>query len=172
MPGAGARGLDASAYRQVFEDLPSATLVLDSSGAVLGHNAAARELFGEALELDGLRCCDLVGCNTGSFERPLAHHCLTAAVLEHGSPLRDLDFTFAGRRMEIAAAPLAGGIGAVVEVWRAQEHAGEAPAPAPLRITTLGGLTLEREGRDLGGDWLHHRPGQLLRYLICARGHR
>src|SRR3954454_6884256 len=104
-----ARGLDASAYRQVFDDLPSATLVLDSSGTVLGHNAAARELFGDALDRDGLRCCDLVGCNQGSFERPLAHHCLTAAVLEHGSPLRELDFAFGGRRMEIAAAPLRGG---------------------------------------------------------------
>ena len=146
MQGAGARGLDASVYRQVFEDLPSATLVLDSSGAVLGHNAAARELFGAALEREGLRCCDLVGCNAGSFERPLAHHCLTAAVLEHGSPLRELDFTFAGRRMEIAAAPLAGGIGAVVEVWRAQAPAAAKPAPAPLRITTLGGLRARARG--------------------------
>lgn len=172
MQGAGARRLDVSVYRQVFDDLPSATLVLDSSGAVLAHNAAARELFGTAVEKEGLRCCDLVGCNRGHFERPLAHHCLTAAVLEHGSPLRELDFTFGGRRMEIAAAPLAGGVGAVVEVWRAETSAAARPAPEPLRITTLGGLTLEREGRDLGGDWLHHRPGQLLRYLICARGHR
>jgi DNA-binding SARP family transcriptional activator len=164
------RGLDATVYRRVFDDLPSATLVLDSSGAVLAYNAAARELFGAALERAGLRCCDLVGCNRGSFERPLAHHCLTAAVLEHGSPLRELDFAFAGRRMEIAAAPLADGLGAVVEVWRAETSA--PPVPAPLRITTLGGLTVWREGRDLGGDWLHHRPGQLLRYLICARGHR
>jgi DNA-binding SARP family transcriptional activator len=172
MQGAGARRLDASVYRQVFDDLPSATLVLDSSGAVLAHNAAARELFGEALEREGLRCCDIVGCNRGSFERPLAHHCLTAAVLEKGSALRELDFALGDRRMEIAAAPLAGGIGAVVEVWRAETRTIAAPAPEPLRITTLGGLKLEREGHDLGGDWLHHRPGQLLRYLICARGHR
>ena len=39
--GSRARRLDATVYRQVFEDLPSATLVLDSSGAVLAHNAAA-----------------------------------------------------------------------------------------------------------------------------------
>lgn len=172
MQAAGARNLDAAVYRQVFEDLPSATLVLDSSGTVLGYNAAAMELFGPLLDVAGLRCCDLVGCNQGGFERPLAHHCLTAAVLEHGSPLRELDFTFGGRRMEIAAAPLADGVGAVVQVWRAETPAAVAPAPAMLRIATLGGLRLEREGSDLGGDWLHHRPGQLLRYLVCARGHR
>ena len=167
------RGLDAAMYRRVFDDLPCATLVLDSASAVVAYNKAARELFGTLLDRVGLRCCDLVGCGQGSFERPLAHHCLTAAVLEHDQPLRDLDFTFGGRRLEIAAGALAGGLGAIVQVWPA-DAAEDAPAPAAstLRITTLGGLGLTIDGNDLGGDWLHHRPGQLLRYLICARGHR
>ena len=41
-----------------------------------------------------------------------------------------------------------------------------------LRITTLGPLRLEYGGVSLGGEWLDHRPGQLLKYLICARGKR
>ncbi len=76
-----------------------------------------------------------------------------------------------GRRLEIAAAPLA--VGVMLQI---RPIAGEAvpphQAPPPLRITTLGGLELECGGASLGGAWVHHRPGHLLRHLICARERR
>ena len=51
-------------------------------------------------------------------------------------------------------------------------HGRDGPPVPTLRITTLGDVGLELDGRPLGGEWLHHRPGQLFKYLICARGHR
>ena len=162
-------------YRQVFDDLPCATLVLDSASAVVAlQRGGARALRRRCWIARGCAAATSSAAAQGSFERPLAHHCLTAAVLEHDQPLRDLDFTLrrpAAWRSRPARWPAASARSS--RCGRAERRRGGHGARAPtLRITTLGGLRLEREGSDLGGDWLHHRPGQLLRYLICARGHR
>ena len=47
-----------------------------------------------------------------------------------------------------------------------------APADADerLRIRVLGPMQLEAGGAVLEGDWLAHRPGQVLKYLVAARG--
>ncbi len=47
----------------------------------------------------------------------------------------------------------------------------KAPSRHRLRIHTLGRLRVEVDGRDVGGDWLRQRPGQLLAYLVCERNH-
>jgi DNA-binding SARP family transcriptional activator len=39
-----------------------------------------------------------------------------------------------------------------------------------LRIRALGPMQLEVGGAVLDGDWLGHRPGQVLKYLVAARG--
>ena len=43
-------------------------------------------------------------------------------------------------------------------------------AGATLRIRVLGPMQLEAGGAVLEGDWLAHRPGQVLKYLVAARG--
>ena len=40
-----------------------------------------------------------------------------------------------------------------------------------LRVHCLGATRVEGEGGSLGGTWLDHRPGRLLKYLILRRGH-
>jgi DNA-binding SARP family transcriptional activator len=166
-------GLDASAYQRIFDSLPQAVLVVDPSGGLLTHNAAARELFGDFLEIEGLRCCDLVGCGQGGDDRPLAFHCISAAVLERGEALPELDASVGDRDFAVSAAPFGIGEGAVLHLREHPARDGDGTPAAPaLRITTLGSTALDLDDAPLSAPWLDHRPGKLFKYLICARGHR
>ncbi len=37
-------------------------------------------------------------------------------------------------------------------------------------MRALGRTRLESETAPVAGEWLGHRPGQLLKYLVCERG--
>jgi DNA-binding SARP family transcriptional activator len=159
-------------YEQMFTSLPAAMLAVDGAGALTAYNPAAAELFGAVLKRDRTRCCDLVGCGRGGLKRLLAQPCVTVAVLERDAVLHGLDFELNGRRVDLSVGPLESGHGAVL-VAHAPDRGSQRTADVPmLRVKTFGGLGLASEGRALDGEWLYHRPGQLLRYLICARGRR
>jgi DNA-binding SARP family transcriptional activator len=161
--------LGAAIFREAFERLALAVVVVDGAGAVLAHNEHASKLFGAALGAPVARCCDLIGC--GRAPRSLGRGCITAAMLLQGRPVNAVMQLADGRRVDVAAAPLA--VGAMLQIRPAAGAAAPSvEAPPPLRVTTLGGLSLECGGASLEGAWVHHRPGQLLRYLICARGDR
>jgi DNA-binding SARP family transcriptional activator len=163
--------LDAGILQEAFEGLSLAVVVVDRGGAVLARNARAGELFGPAVDDPAARCCDLLGCGHGPGTSPLAYGCITAAALERGRPLSGLVGLGRERRVTIVATPLA--VGVMLQIRQAADESGRRDeAPPPLRIATLGGLALDRGAASLGGRWIHHRPGQVLRYLICARGHR
>jgi DNA-binding SARP family transcriptional activator len=163
--------LDAGVFAQVFDGLEVAVVVLDGAGAVLACNPRARAIFGDLLDRPGATCCDLIGCGRGDATHPLAYHCVTAAVLERCRPLADLEAALPdGRLLRVTAAPLGGGAGAMLQVDAAEEASASAAEPV-LSITTLGSLTLSCEGASIADGWLHHRPGELLKYLVCARGH-
>jgi DNA-binding SARP family transcriptional activator len=157
-------------FADVFDSLPHPVVVVDEAGAVVAHNPAAGELFRPLSDHRRLRCCDLVRC--GDEGEPLAGRCITAAVLQRGRPLTGLELSLEGRPVEIIAAPLRAGSGAVLHFRMRPEPATRSGAAPALRITTMGSLGLECGGTDLGGEWLDHRPGGLLKYLICARGRR
>lgn len=160
---------DTHLFADVFDSLPHAVVVVDAAGAVVAHNLAADALFGSPDEQSGCCCCDLVGCASEGCS--LRRCCITAAVLERGRP-QTLDVSLGMRRVEVTVAPLHAAAGAVL-VCRESPQPSSGPATAPpLRITTLGTLGLTCGGEDLGGGWLDHRPGRLLKYLICARGRR
>ncbi len=168
-----AREFDASTVLgEAFECLSVAVVLLDGAGGVVHGNAPARRLFGALLSRSDVRCCDLVSCGRGDGTRPLAYHCVGAAALERGHRLTGLEFTHAGRAMEVSATPLADGSGVVLELTAGHRELPAAePVAQPLQITTLGALSLRCGDRELGGAWLHHRPGEVLRYLLCSRGH-
>src|SRR4051812_24861647 len=137
--------LDPHGFGDVFDSLPHGVVVVDEGGAVVARNRAAQELFGPLRDHAQLRCCDLLRC--GGTGWPLADRCLTAAVLERGRPLA-LDIALETRRVEVTAAPLRAGTGAVLHL-RVQPGSAAGPAAAPpLRITTLGSLRLECGGAD------------------------
>lgn len=165
--------LDPGAYQRIFDSLPHAVLVVDPSGALLTHNVAASALFGDFLALDGLRCCDLVGCGQGSSTRPLAFGCISAAVLERGEALPELEAVIGERVLCVSAAPFGSGEGAVLHLRTpAPDEISAEPAVPTLRIATLGKTSLQLDDERLDSSWLDHRPGKLFKYLICARGHR
>jgi DNA-binding SARP family transcriptional activator len=166
------RALDACAYMEVFDTLPQAVVVVDDAGQVIDHNPAAGKLFGALLDRPAMRCCDLLGCGRSGVGRLLAHGCITAAVAEHDGALDGLDFVIQGRVVEVVAAPLRDGAGVVLHLSDTARGAARSVSTPPLRITTLGPVRLECGGRSLGGEWLDHRPGQLLKYLVSARGQR
>jgi DNA-binding SARP family transcriptional activator len=57
-------------------------------------------------------------------------------------------------------------------VLQLRTGAAEGPGDADgrLRVRVLGPMRLELGGAVLEGDWLAHRPGQVLKYLVAARG--
>jgi len=167
-------------YRAVFEFLPAGVLLTDGGGAVTAANLAARRLFGDALGrgLVGSRCCDLLGCRLA--DTPLAGHCLSELALLGPDPLPevriDADAGDGTRTLWVSAARLGDAEASVIlqlrpglpgdRRRRTEPHWTTAPQ---LRVFALGRTRIEAEG-PLAGDWLAHRPGEILKYLVCHRG--
>ncbi len=163
--------LGTETFQEVFEQLSLAVVVVDNAGAVQARNAYAGELFGPALDQPGTRCCDLLGCARAGRANTLVQGCITAAVLKHGGPVDARVELAGGPLVTVAAIPLARGV--MLQLRPAADDAVRRDAALPpLRIATLGRLELEWRAASLGGAWIHQRPGEVLRYLICARGRR
>jgi DNA-binding SARP family transcriptional activator len=167
-------------YRLVFERFPSGMVVLDFAGRVVGGNAAARGLLGPALDLTPLRCCDLLGCRRPGT--PLEDACITELTLERTGPVPELRLdveTHPGQTVGVwvTAASLGGADAAVVLQLRAGMLGDRRRRTEPhwlggtrLRVFALGRTRIETEEGPMGGEWLTHRPGELLKYLVTARG--
>jgi DNA-binding SARP family transcriptional activator len=163
MPGA---GVPASSYRVFFDQLPVPTIAVDPTGRVTAANEAAAQLVGDAIRREGARCCTLFGCRTGGV---LARDCLTELTMAAGRPVERSPVWLAAepaRAVTVTAVPLRDGQGAIIELQLSDPPAGD----ATLRIVTLGRTRVEAGGRALPGDWLSHKPGQVLKYLVAARG--
>lgn len=177
-PGAGYRG--PMPYRAVFEFLPSGVIVVDAGGAVQGANLTARRLLdGDCFERPGLRCCDLLGCRkTGT---PLARHCITELALGHDGPLPEVRVDVPGRGGQqgsvwVTAGPIGGSEPNVILQLRPGVVGDRRRRTDPhwiggprLRMFVLGRTRIESAEGPLTGEWLGHRPGQLLKYLVAHR---
>ncbi len=185
--------LASSLLGAVLEDLADGILLADAGGRILWWNALVAQRLGGRRPRPGRRltCCALLGCeeNTADGDEP---HCLTRLAVDSGDG-------FASRRLRppAASAGLGGFISArrvtsagpkplVAFQLRLHEAAespprhrgvtarprGEhaEPTPPPLVVSALGDVTASVGGRPLDGDWLQQRPGQVFRYLVCARG--
>jgi DNA-binding SARP family transcriptional activator len=177
----------------VLELLGDGILLADAGGGILWWNAVVAQRLGGRRPRPGRRftCCALLGCeeNTGDGDEP---RCLTRLAVDSGDG-------FAMRRLRppAPAAGLAGYISArrvatadqtplIAFQLRLhnpaeapQRHRGLAPrlrgdhaepTRPPLVVSALGDVEASVGGRPLGGDWLQQRPGQVFRYLLCARG--
>ncbi len=149
------------AWEAAFEVMPEAALVLDSDGRLLAANGAARVLLGRRAQA-GARCCAMLGCRPGT--------CVTTQALagERGQHQVQLDDGAAAW-----ASPVASPAGQVViTLHRLAGPAGLAREELPPRLVVraLGRTSIECGGDASAEEWLDHRPGQVLKYLICERG--
>jgi DNA-binding SARP family transcriptional activator len=167
-------------YRAVFEFLPSGVLVTDHGGHVAGANLTARTLLGGALEHEGLRCCDLLGCRQAGT--PLADHCITELSLSRPEPLPEVRVDITGAEsgtaisVWVTASPIGDTDAAVILQLRPGVSGDRRRRTEPhwiagpkLRVYTLGRTRLETSEGPLTGDWLGHRPGEVFKYLVCER---
>jgi DNA-binding SARP family transcriptional activator len=165
-----ARAPAAVSWRAVFESLPAAALVLGADGALLACNPAARVLLGPSADT-ATRCCQLLGCRPAG--EALGSGCVgelaragAGALAERQVQLHD------GAAAWLTAAPAAADGQVVVMLHRLAGPAGMGREDLPPRlcVRALGRTRLETGAEPLAGEWLSHRPGQLLKYLVCERG--
>ena len=166
-------------YRAVFEFLPSGVLVCDAQGHVTGANLTSRRLLGDVMGREGVRCCDLVGCRKPGT--PLASHCITELALSRPEPLPEVRVDIATREggpasVWVTAAPIGDAESAVILQLRQGVVGDRRRRTEPhwmvgprLRVFTLGRTRLETGEGPLAGEWLSHRPGEVLKFLICER---
>ncbi len=170
--------LDGDAItRGVFDRFPYGLLVTSPTGEVRAANGAARRLLDRAAPTADT-CCALLGCRRD--DAPLGGECLSALALATGAPLPDVRLELPGieppKAVWVTAAPLSD-VTALLQVRpadprdrrkRTEPHWLSGPA---LRVHTLGRTTVASAEGPIDGAWLGQLPGQLLKLLICERGH-
>jgi DNA-binding SARP family transcriptional activator len=166
-------------YEQILQRLPSGALVADLAGRIVFANAAAKALLGPALARPGVHCCDVFGCRVPGTA--LADACITELALRRETPTPEIrvetpvDGEVPASVWLTAAA--VGGVDSAVVLQIRSALSGDRRrrtephwiAGSTLRIHTLGRTRLESGEAPLAGEWLAHRPGELLKYLTVAR---
>jgi DNA-binding SARP family transcriptional activator len=163
----------------VFSAFPYGIVVVDRSGAIIAHNAAAASVLGDLAGPDGVprTSCELLGCHRPG---PLEKVCLTELAAERGGALPEIRLDLPpgehARAAWVTAAPLDGDAGHIVIELRPGDARDRRrrttphwTAGAELRIYTLGRTRVESSEGSIGGRWLEQRPGQLLKYLLAER---
>lgn len=163
--------------RGVFDRFPFGLLICDRDGAVLAANEAARGVLGRPAEAADT-CCALLGCRRD--DAPLGGQCLSALALEGREPLPDVRLELPDseppRAVWVTTAPLSETT-ALLQLRpadprdrrrRTEPHWLSGPA---LRVRTLGRTSVASAEGPIDGAWLGQLPGQLLKALICERGH-
>jgi DNA-binding SARP family transcriptional activator len=149
------------AWEAAFEALPDAVLVFNGDSALVAANGAARVLLGPGA-VAGARCCALLGC--------AQEGCVSARALGGENGQHQIELADGASAWATTAATSVGQV--VVTLHRLAGPAGIGPEelPSPLTIRALGRTSLELDGEAATEEWLGHRPGQLLKYLVCERG--
>lgn len=177
-PLGGGRGVD-----DLFEQIPYGLFTVDGSGSVLEINRPGRGLLLDELDAPSRRpltCCDLVCDRIADQDGGDPVRCLTREALDAKAPLAEVlvDLPSAGAPSAawVTVSPLRGEAGAIFHLRSGQgvgrrAEAGAGPLAAPrLRIFALGQTRVESAtAGSISGDWIEHRPGQVLKYLVCSR---
>lgn len=161
----------------VLDSLPCGVVTVDAEGEVRAANRTARQLLPGLQGGSPTRCSELMPCSQPGG--PCVAGCLAIRAARSPEPLPeyrvDIRGEGPGSAVWVTCAPLLNEPGAVLHVRpgnakdrrrRTDPHWLTGPR---LRIYVLGRMHVEYEGGTLDGEWLHQRPGQLLKLLVCER---
>lgn len=170
---------------QLFERFLYGLALVQGEGSVLYLNQRARELL-VPVERSGAAdwtCCDLICDRIGSVLG--GGDCLTGRALDSAAPLPEVRIEIGGPRRTaawVSASPLDTDGSKVLFHLRPGQAGDRRRQALPkwpkgaqerrpqLHISTLGGFKVEGSSGPIEAEWLEHRPGQLLKFLVCARG--
>jgi DNA-binding SARP family transcriptional activator len=162
----------------VFNGLPYGVVLVDRAGTVRSANPAALRLSWDA-EHGGPpgRCEEVFGCRVPGG--PCEQGCLVRRAIESRQALPEIRIDSRTgcpvSAVWTTVAPLPECDGALLHLRpgdardrrrRSLPHWLDGPQ---LRIQSLGRTQLETNEGPLAGEWLHQRPGQILKYLVCER---
>ncbi len=163
----------------LLAELPFGVLVAGRDGAMDAWNGAARRLLGDDRRLaddarpGGVRCCDLLGCNSG--DGPLADACITELARDASDVLPEVRVDVRGGAAWVIAS--AAGEERVVFQLRPADPRDRRRRTDPhwavrphLYLEVLGRTQVRSGETALGGRWLAQRPGQLLKFMVASRG--
>jgi DNA-binding SARP family transcriptional activator len=157
-------------WREIFYALPAAVLVIGPDGTLVAYNPAARAVLGRGARV-GARCCEVLGCRPPGDG--LAAGCVSALARTGDGAQAERQVQLAdGASAWVSAAPAGAGGEVVVMLSRMAGPAGleREDLPPRLRVCALGRTRIACDEATLAGEWLGHKPGQLLKYLVCERG--
>jgi DNA-binding SARP family transcriptional activator len=157
-------------WRAAFESMPVPALVLGADGALIACNPAARVVLGPLLRI-GMQCCGFLGCRPPG--ESLGAGCVSELARRGDRALAERQIVLHDGAVAWLSAARAGAGGEVVVMLnRLAGPAGLAREELPPRLSVraLGRTRLETDAAPLAGEWLGHRPGQVLKYLVCERG--
>ena len=165
---------------ELFDRFPYGVFMVNGSRQVRSVNRACREILPETAEGSTaipLTCCDLI-CNRLEGDSP---QCLTEEALASAGTLPeirvDLGADSSPDAVWVTVSPLGHDGRAVFHLRpgnagdrRRRTEAQSRTAPR-LRIFALGPTRVETSlAGSIGGKWLDHRPGQVLKFLVYTRG--
>lgn len=163
------RGVEVP-WRAAFDALPAAALVLGADSTLIACNPAAKVVLGPLARI-GTRCCQFLGCRPPG--EGLGAGCVSELTRDGDGALAERQILlYDGVPAWLTAAPVGATGEVVVMLNRLAGPAGLAREELPprLHVRALGRTRLETDAAPLAGEWLGHRPGQLLKYLVCERG--
>jgi DNA-binding SARP family transcriptional activator len=185
----GGRSLPASQQPaelpQLFEQFLYGLALVHRDGSVLQLNQRARQLLTPTAPHSGERrwtCCELICNRLGPV---VGGGCMTERVSQAEGQVPEVRMDIERERLQAAAwvtaSPLEDGERMLFHLrpgrvgdrrrrahpqWSSHLFASHRPE---LQITTLRKFQVEGPDGPLNGDWLEHRPGQLLKYLVAER---
>jgi DNA-binding SARP family transcriptional activator len=162
----------------IYDRLPYALVVVDEQGSVLSANPAAIEMGWRSDDGGPPTVChEMFACKRAGG--PCGHGCLVQRASQTGENLPEIRIdTLPGSVASafwVTVVPLGLDAGVLLHLRpgdsrdrrrRSEPHWIKGPE---LTIKALGRIRVDSSEGPLGGSWLQHRPGHVLKYLICER---